>query len=54
MTPKQRVLKKYPKAVSCLFADGWYVYTKGAGGDVIGQARSVVIAWKLAAMRIYL
>jgi len=54
MTPKQRVLKKYPEAFSHSFADCWCIYTKAVGGDVIGEAISVVRAWKLAAMRIAL
>lgn len=54
LTPKQRVLKLYPEAFAHSWADRWAIYSTGIGGEVLGQAVSVVKAWKLAAMRIAL
>lgn len=56
LTPKQRVLKKYPEAV-CL-RDGrgrWDVWHRiDSAGWPLGTARAASNAWKLAAMRIAL
>jgi hypothetical protein len=59
LTPKQRVLQKYPEAVClpcpgecCRQFDVWHRID--TAGLPLGSARSPVTAWKLAAMRIEL
>lgn len=61
LTPKQRVLRKYPNAWAHSWKDCWAIYDGTsndtppfAGQEILGSARSVVVAWKLAAMRIAL
>jgi hypothetical protein len=50
MTPKQRVLKKYPKAVIHSFADQWVVYIPHYSGNLaIASGRTAVQAWASAA-----
>lgn len=51
LTPKQRVLRKYPNACATRDVKGhWAVYNQ----EILGHAISAVIAWKLADMRISL
>lgn len=56
LTPKQRVLRKYPNAWSHSWRGCWAVYDGNAseGQQILGEAISPVNAWKLAAMRIAL
>lgn len=37
MTPKERVLQRYPEAVVWHWADGWCIYTKREAGNIIGE-----------------
>ena len=52
MTPKQRVLKKYPKAFTMKRPFGTVVYRERAFGDELGCAITARGAWKSAAARI--
>jgi hypothetical protein len=61
LTPKQRVLRKYPNAWSFHWKGAWTVYDGTshdtppfAGQEILGEAVSANIAWKLADMRIHL
>jgi hypothetical protein len=51
MTPKQRVLKKYPKAYAKdgLMSGDWYVYRGQFGSEPIGSGWTPQQAWAAAA-----
>lgn len=56
LTPKQRVMRKYPKADCWKARDtGRWIVTKGAPlHQRLGVAVCARVAWKLADMRIHL
>ena len=52
LTPKQRVLKKYPEAVCLRAGNGWSVWHRIDAHYPIGSsARSATVAWQLADMK---
>lgn len=52
MTPKQRVLKRYPKAFTMKRPFGTVVYMEHAYGDELGCAVTARGAWEEAANRL--
>lgn len=62
LTPKQRVLRKFPNAWATRDTKGHWAVFDGTssteppfpGQEILGHAVSAVSAWKLAAMRIAL
>lgn len=63
LTPKQRVLRKFPNAWAHYYAakNFWAVFDGTSnntppfkGQEILGDARSAKVAWKLADMRIHL
>lgn len=53
MTPKAKVLKKFPRAYSFRWKDGWSIYTPFHGGNQgIGSGATAAKAWADAGKRL--
>ena len=53
MTPKQRVLKKYPRAYSYEWRDSWCIYRPYSGGNLdLGDGKTAALAWADAAKKL--
>jgi hypothetical protein len=52
LTPKQRVLKKHPKAFSMKRPFGMVIYKEHAYGEELGCAITAAGAWKAAAQKL--
>lgn len=45
VTPKQKVLKRFPCAISHSWADCWNIYSGRVNGDCIGVGKTAALAW---------